>query len=106
MTQVLSVSTGRSFHSDMSFPDHVLTRRFATGFSLGLLVKDVGIARDLSHAVDAKTPLIDLVERVWSEGRDEIGPTADNSAAIQRWERLNDVILESPAPPADPTKNK
>jgi len=106
MTQVLSVSTGRSFHSDMSFPDHVLTRRFATGFSLGLLVKDVGIARDLSHAVDAKTPLIDLVERVWSEGRDEIGATADNSAAIQRWERLNDVILESPAPLADPTKNK
>jgi 3-hydroxyisobutyrate dehydrogenase len=107
MTQVMSVSTGRSFHSDVSFPDHVLTRRFATGFSLGLLVKDVGIARDLSHAVDAKTPLIDLVERLWSEGRDEIGAAADNSAVLKRWERLNDVILESPAPaPAAASQSK
>lgn len=103
MTQIMSVSTGRNFHTDVSFPDHVLTRRFATGFTLGLLVKDVGIAHDLAHAVEAKTPLIDLVERLWAESRDEIGAAADNSAAAKRWERLNDVILESPAP-ADSAK--
>jgi len=98
MTQVLSVSTGRSFHSDVSFPDHVLTRRFATGFTLGLLAKDVGIAGDLSAAMEADTPLIDLVRQLWTEGRDEVGAAADNSAVVKRWERLNDVILESPAP--------
>lgn len=95
MTQVLSVSTGRSFHSDVSFPDHVLTRKFATGFTLGLLAKDVGIADDLSHAVEAKTPLMDLVSTLWAEGRDEVGAAADNSAIMQRWERLNDVTVES-----------
>jgi 3-hydroxyisobutyrate dehydrogenase len=95
MTQVLSVSTGRSFHSDVSFPDHVLTRRFATGFTLGLLAKDVGIADDLSRAVEAKTPLMDLVSMLWAEGRDEVGAAADNSAIMQRWERLNGVIVES-----------
>ncbi len=104
MTQVLSVSTGRSFHSDVSFPDHVLTRKFATGFTLGLLAKDVGIAGDLSHAVEAKTPLVDLVTKLWAEGRDEVGAAADNSAIVKRWERLNDVIVESPAPDAAPPK--
>ena len=103
MTQVLSVSTGRSFHSDVSFPDHVLTRKFATGFTLGLLAKDVGIAGDLSHAVEAKTPLIDLVRTLWAEGRDEVGPTEDNSAIIKRWERLNGVLVESPAADGAPT---
>jgi 3-hydroxyisobutyrate dehydrogenase len=95
MAQVLSVSTGRSFHSDVSFPDHVLTRRFATGFTLGLLAKDVGIAGDLSAAVDASTPLIELVTRLFAEGRDEIGADQDNSAIIKLWERRNDVIVES-----------
>jgi 3-hydroxyisobutyrate dehydrogenase len=94
MAQVLSVSTGRSFHSDVSFPDHVLTRRFATGFTLGLLAKDVGIAGDLSAAVDASTPLIELVTRLFAEGRDEIGADQDNSAIIKLWERCNGVIVE------------
>jgi 3-hydroxyisobutyrate dehydrogenase len=97
MTQVLSVSTGRSFHSEVSFPDHVLTRRFATGFTLGLLAKDVGIAGDLADAVAAETPLVDLVQRLWAEGRDEIGAAEDNSAIVKRWERMNDLVLESRA---------
>lgn len=95
MTDVLSVSTGRSFHSDVSIPEHVLTRRFASGFSLGLLAKDVGIAADLGDAVDAHTPLIGLVRRLWAEGRDEIGADQDNLAIIKQWERINHVIVQS-----------
>jgi 3-hydroxyisobutyrate dehydrogenase len=95
MTEVLSVSTGRSFHSEVSFPQHVLTRKFATGFTLGLLAKDVGIASDLSAAVEADTPLIDLVRRLWVEGCEEIGAAEDNSAITKRWERLNGIVLES-----------
>src|SRR5690606_12667121 len=80
MTEVLSVSTGRSFHSAMTFPEHVLTRRFASGFSLGLLAKDVGIAGGLSGTLGTDTPLLDLVDRMFAEGRDEIGAGQDNSA--------------------------
>ncbi len=100
MTEILNVSTGRSFHSDVSFPGHVLTRKFATGFSLGLLAKDVGIAADLGATVEADAPLVQLVSRLWAEGCSEIGAGQDNSAIVKRWERLNGVILESPAPPA------
>jgi 3-hydroxyisobutyrate dehydrogenase len=95
MAEVISVSTGRNFHVDVSFPHHVLTRRFGTGFSLGLLVKDVGIARDLSAALEADTPLMSLVTQLWTEGRDEIGADQDNTAAIKLWERRNGVTLES-----------
>jgi 3-hydroxyisobutyrate dehydrogenase len=94
MAQVLSVSTGKSFHSEVSFPHHVLTRKFATGFTLGLLAKDVGIAGDLSEAMEVETPVIDLVRRLWTESRDEIGAEQDNSAAVKRWERINHVTLE------------
>jgi 3-hydroxyisobutyrate dehydrogenase len=95
MTEVLSVSTGRSFHSAITFPEHVLTRRFASGFTLGLLAKDVGIARDLCAALDTKTPVIELVQKLWAEGRDDVGAGEDNSAIVKRWERINQVELRA-----------
>jgi 3-hydroxyisobutyrate dehydrogenase len=95
MTEVLDVSTGRSFHSGMTFPHHVINRRFSTGFTLGLLAKDVGIAGDLSSAVDAQTPLMDLVTSMWEEARDDVGAQADNSAVIRHWEQRNGVTIES-----------
>jgi 3-hydroxyisobutyrate dehydrogenase len=104
MTDILNVSTGRSFHSDVSFPGHVLTRRFATGFTLGLLAKDVGIAADLGASLDAATPVVQLVRQLWAEGCADIGADEDNSAIVRRWERLNQVNLatgEGDAGPAD-----
>ena len=95
MCDVLDVSTGRSFHSGMTFPQHVLTRRFSSGFALGLLAKDVGIAGDLGGALETRTPVLDLVRRMFDEGRDEVGADQDNSAVVQRWERLNDVVVQS-----------
>ena len=95
MVDVMSTSTGRNFHTDVSFPAHVLTRKFATGFALGLLAKDVGIAADLGAALGATAPVMDLVNRLAAEGRDEVGADADNTAIVRRWERLNDVILAS-----------
>jgi len=94
MTDILNVSTGRSFHSDVSFPDHVLTRRFATGFTLGLLAKDVGIAADLGATVEVEAPVVQLVRRLWDEGCGEVGAGEDNSAIVKRWERVNGVTLE------------
>lgn len=95
MTDVMSASTGRNFHVDVSFPHHVLTRKFATGFSLGLLVKDVGIARELSDALEAETPLMSLVTEIWAEGRDAIGAAEDNTAVVKLWEERNGVKIES-----------
>jgi len=95
MTKVLDVSTGRSFHSAMTFPEHVIPRRFASGFTLGLLAKDVGIAEHLSSAVQADTPLLDLVNSMWVEARDSVGPQEDNSAVIKHWEKRNGVVVES-----------
>ena len=95
MVDVMSASTGRNFHTDLSFPAHVLTRKFATGFALGLLAKDVAIAADLGAALGATAPVMDLVKRLAAEGRDEVGADEDNTAIVRRWERLNGVILSS-----------
>ncbi len=94
MTQVFDVSTGRSFHSGMTFPQHVIPRRFETGFTLGLLAKDVGIAGNLGEAVEANAPLLELVTEMFAEGCAAVGAEADNSAVIRHWEDRNGVVVQ------------
>jgi 3-hydroxyisobutyrate dehydrogenase len=83
---VLNASTGRNFLTEFVMKEHVLEGRHATGFSVGLLAKDVKIAADLGAAVRLDAPLTRLVSERWSSARDRLGPTRDNSEAIRIWD--------------------
>lgn len=83
---VVNVSTGHNFMTDKVMKEHVVGGKFATGFALGLLVKDVGIANELCDAVHMDAPLSKLVLRRWQEALDVKGFSADNSEAIQVWD--------------------
>jgi 3-hydroxyisobutyrate dehydrogenase len=83
---VINASTGRSFNSEMVFRDQVLSGRFAAGFALGLLAKDVGIAADLARHLGVEAPVGRLVDEMWTRARDTLGATADFTAAITCWD--------------------
>src|SRR5262245_17159484 len=51
MVDVLNASTGRSFVTELVTKEHVIPKKFATGFALGLLAKDVRIAADLGEEI-------------------------------------------------------
>ena len=70
MIDVINVSTGRSFPTDLVMKQHVLSGTFATGFALGLLAKDVGIAADLASQVGADAPIVRMISDLWAEARD------------------------------------
>lgn len=85
MIDVMNASSGRSFNTEHVVKDHVLTGAYATGFALGLLAKDVGIAATLAEAADVDAPLCDIVSRRWAEAMDDLGPVADHSEAHKHW---------------------
>jgi 3-hydroxyisobutyrate dehydrogenase len=87
MVEILNASTGRNFSTEFTLPSHVLPRTFATGFALGLLTKDVGIAAGLADAVGVDSPLSHLVRKRLAEAVEGLGPAADHSAALLHWER-------------------
>ena len=87
MVEVLNASTGRNFSTEFTLVAHVLPRTFATGFALGLMTKDVGIAAGLADAVEVDSPLSHLVRDRLSAAADELGPAVDHSAAVLHWER-------------------
>jgi 3-hydroxyisobutyrate dehydrogenase len=87
MVEILNVSTGRSFHTDLVLREHVVEGRFATGFQLGLLAKDVRIAADLARELRLDAPLVRLVSERFEAARDALGYTRDHTEAIKAWDQ-------------------
>jgi 3-hydroxyisobutyrate dehydrogenase len=71
----------------------VLPRKFATGFALGLLAKDVAIAADLVDAIGADAPVCQLLRSLWAEAAAAMGGSVDHSVALRHWEKANGVEL-------------
>lgn len=87
LIDIVNVSTGRSFISEIVMKEHVLEEKYATGFAVGLLAKDVKIAAELGEAVQLDAPLLRLVRDRWASARDTVGYSADNTEAIKSWDQ-------------------
>jgi 3-hydroxyisobutyrate dehydrogenase len=85
MVDILNVSTGRNFTTEVMIKEQVLGGKFATGFALGLMAKDVKIAADLGEAVRLDAPLSRLIRDRWALARERLGATRDTSEALLGW---------------------
>ncbi|MQA07788.1 MAG: NAD-binding protein [Pseudonocardiaceae bacterium] len=85
MVEVLNSSTGRNFSTEDTFVKHVLTERYDTGFTLGLMTKDVGIAADLAEELGLPAPVCAAVHARLRDAAEGIGGSRDHSAAITHW---------------------
>jgi 3-hydroxyisobutyrate dehydrogenase len=86
MLAILNSSTGRNFNTEVVLQEHVVNQRYATGFSLGLLAKDVAIAADLMKFVGLDAPLAALIESRYQQALAQLGGQRDNSEAILAWD--------------------
>ena len=74
MLDVLNTSTGRSFNTEVVFKDEVVPGRYATGFALALLAKDVGIAASLAESSGLETPGLRARQPTLVAGAGRAGP--------------------------------
>ena len=87
MMDVMNVSTGKNFNTENVVKQHVISRQFASGFALGLLAKDVGIADGLAKALNIHSPMIDMSSTLLGEARDRVGGEKDHTLAYTYWEK-------------------
>ena len=87
MVDIMNVSTGKNFATEMLMKQQVLSGKFAGAFTLGLMAKDVKIAADLGEQVGLDAPVSRLVRERFAAARDEVGAGRDNSAAILAWDK-------------------
>lgn len=75
--RVVNAATGRSAISEVMMPRWILPGSFDSGFSAGLMRKDVRLALELAAATGSDLPLSAHVGRLWAEARDRIADGDD-----------------------------
>ena len=79
MTDVLNASSGRSNTSENKVKQFMLSGSFASGFSLKLMDKDLGIAGALAESVDYPLGFGRHCIETWHAIAGEVGPAADHT---------------------------
>jgi 3-hydroxyisobutyrate dehydrogenase len=88
MVDVLNAATGMNNSTQKKFKQFVLSRSFASGFSLDLLVKDLSIALQVGRETATPTPFAALCREMASAAANVLGPGADHTAFAKLSERM------------------
>jgi 3-hydroxyisobutyrate dehydrogenase len=89
MLEAFNVGTARNFSTAYVLRDEALSRRFESGFQLALLVKDLGIATNLTQALEFDSTLPTLLRERLARALDDLGDEhADHTAALLYWEKM------------------
>jgi len=87
MLEILNHSTGRNTATDQKYPAYVLPRSFNSGFALGLMAKDLRIARGLAEALGTPASLLGGCSELWNDAERLLGFNADNTEIVKYLER-------------------
>ena len=65
--RVLNAASGKSMISEVHFPTWIMNDRFDSGFSMGLMRKDVRLTQEMAERTGADNPLTSVVARLWAD---------------------------------------
>jgi 3-hydroxyisobutyrate dehydrogenase len=88
MVDVLNAATGMNNSTQKKFKQFVLSRSFASGFSLDLLVKDLSIALQVGRETGTAAPFAALCRELAGAAATMLGPGADHTEFAKLSERL------------------
>jgi len=83
---VLNASTGKNNSTENKLMQFIVSGQFNSGFSLGLMKKDINIATDLAHGLGAQTLLGEVLLKSWAEAEERLGGAADHTEIYRMLE--------------------
>jgi 3-hydroxyisobutyrate dehydrogenase len=83
---VLNASTGKNNSTENKMMQFVVSKQFNSGFSLGLMRKDLTIATDLSKRLGSKTLLAETLLKSWVDAEAKLGGVADHTEIFRMLE--------------------
>jgi 3-hydroxyisobutyrate dehydrogenase len=94
MLEILNHSTGRNTATEQKYPAFVLPRSFNSGFTLGLMAKDLRIALGLAESLGSPSALLGECAALWSRAERLLGFRADNTEIVKYLERLRGLSAD------------
>lgn len=96
-TDVLNDGVARSHVSEAWVPEHVLTRSFDYGFSMGLAAKDMRLCLGQVGALGLRLPVAETIAECWTRAAEDEGGEADITAFIRTLEKKCRLIVQGRA---------
>lgn len=90
---LVPMCAGRNHPIEKKVIPQILSHKYATGMALGFIAKDVKIAVDMAHAIDAAAPLGEKVSALWADAAAKVGAKADQTEIVRYWEEATGVKL-------------
>ena len=84
---VLNASTGKNNSTENKMMQFIVSGLFNSGFSLGLMRKDIGIAVDLAKSTGSKTLLGEVLLKSWTDAEEKLGGAADHTEIFRMLDR-------------------
>jgi 3-hydroxyisobutyrate dehydrogenase len=91
MMDVINAGSGRNTATEDKIPRQVLTRRFAHGFTTGLMHKDVRLCVEEAAACGAPMRVGSALRELWARAEEELGPERDLTEIVRMLERAAGV---------------
>ncbi|MBX9589369.1 MAG: NAD(P)-dependent oxidoreductase [Hyphomonadaceae bacterium] len=88
-----AATTGRNHPFEKKIESQVLTGRYASGGSIGLIGKDVALAGDLAQALALWSPIVVQTAALWAQAAETLGAAADQTEIVRLWEERAGVTL-------------
>ena len=84
MTEILNASTGRNNATENKLAQHVIPKTYGSGFSLGLMCKDLETALGLGAETGIPIPFAEACVAYWNDALEALGPAADHTAVVDK----------------------
>jgi len=79
----INAGSGRSGVSEVNYPKWVLPGAFDSGFTMGLMRKDVALARDLAAGAGVEMPGFETIARIWAASAGTLPDSEDFNRITQ-----------------------
>lgn len=97
LLQALNAGSGRSGVTEVNFPKWILSGAFDSGFTMGLMRKDVGLALKLAASTGIEAEFSESVARLWRDSAaaladgEDFNRIADPDATLSQQTRQKDT---------------
>jgi len=94
MVNILNASTGRNNSTENKFKQFIVSRKFDSGFSLDLMVKDLTTAVELAHACKVPAIFSGACRELWAAAQGGLDKGADHTAVVRWFEEMANLELK------------
>lgn len=98
MIKVLNASTGRNNSTENKFNQFILSRRFDSGFSLELMVKDLTTALELARESNMPALFSGACRELWAAAQSKLEKGCDHTEVVRWFEEMANLELKQAGP--------